>query len=70
MTLGIFTYAIKKDFKNESAPLYLRTFVSFYEPWKANKFFGGGIKILDITVLFQTPKAYEKFATGTHITII
>lgn len=57
---GIFTYAIKKDFTNENAPLYLKTFVSFYEPWKANKFFGGGIKNFRYYCLVANPKSIRK----------
>lgn len=57
---GIFAYAIKKDFKNENAPLYLRTFVSFYEPWKANKFFGGGVKNFRYYCLVTNPKSVRK----------
>ena len=66
----IFTYAIKKDFKNENAPLYLKTFVSFYEPWKANKFFGGGIKNFRYYCLVTNPKSVRKVCNRHHITII
>ena len=66
MTLKVYLLTQLKDFKNESAPLYLRTFVSFYEPWKANKFFGGGIKNFRYYCLVSNPKSIEKFATGTH----
>lgn len=57
---GIFTYTIKKDFNNENSPLYFRTFVSFYEPWKANKFFGGGIKNFRYYCLVTNPKSVRK----------
>ena len=50
----------EKDFTNENAPLYLRTFVSFYEPWKANKFFGGGIKNFRYYCLVTNPKSVRK----------
>ncbi len=35
---------IKKDFKNENAPMYLKEFSSFYDTWLLNKYIGGGIK--------------------------
>ena len=34
----------KQDFQNEKSPLYLQEFVTFYDTWLLNKYFGGGIK--------------------------
>ena len=38
------TIIIKKDFKNESSPQYLKEFETFYDTWLMNKYIGGGIK--------------------------
>lgn len=57
---GIFTFAIKKEFKSENAPLYFKEFVSFYEPWKMNKFLGGGIKNFRYYCHAAEPKNVQK----------
>ena len=42
---------LDKDFKNQRIPQYYKEFSSFYDTWLLNKYIGGGIKILDITVI-------------------
>ena len=53
--LRTFTVVCKVDYDNPKynvpAYAYIREFSTFYDTWKMNKYIGGGIKILDITVM-------------------
>ena len=40
----ISTLLANKEYSDDKAPNYLKEFSTFYETWKMNKYFGGGIK--------------------------
>ena len=40
----ISTLLVNKEYSNDKAPRYFKEFSTFYETWKMNKYFGGGVK--------------------------